>query len=82
MISIYIIYVININRYYDYLLFTKDQDTPLSSVSNLSPEILNEDDENNEYDNNDVNNSIGVGENSIPTNEQVCFTLNNNNYYR
>lgn len=42
--------------------------------------MLNKKNENNEYDNNDVNSSIG-GENSIePTNEQVCFTLNNNNY--
>lgn len=69
-------------RYYDYLLFTKDQDTPLSSVSNLSPEMFNEDNENNEFDSNYVNSSIGIGENSIePTNEQVCFTLNNNYYY-
>ncbi|KAL4104590.1 hypothetical protein QTP88_019884 [Uroleucon formosanum] len=58
--------------YYDYLLFTKDQDTPLSSVSNLSPEMFNEDNENNEFDSNYVNSSIGIGENSIePTNEQV-----------
>lgn len=44
--------------------------------------MFNEDDENNEYDNNDINNSIGVSDNLIPTNEQVCLTLqNNNNYY-
>jgi hypothetical protein len=69
-------------RYYDYLLFTKDQDTPLSSVSNLSPEMFNDDNENNEFDSNYVNSSIGIDENSIElTNEQVCFTLNNNYYY-
>jgi len=38
--------------------------------------------ENNEYDSNYVNSSIGIGENSNePTNEQVCFTLNNYYYY-
>lgn len=76
-----LIYVINIYKYYDYLLFTKDQDTPLSSVSNLSPENLNEDDKNNEYNNNDVDNYIGVGKNPTITNERVCFTLNNSSYY-
>lgn len=61
-------------RYYDYLLFTKGQNTPLCSIRNLSPDVLDEDDGNNE----DIGliNSFDVIENSTSTNEQICIILN------
>lgn len=42
--------------------------------------MLNKENENHEYDNYDVNNSIGGENSNEPINEQVCLILNNNNY--